>query len=97
MVQSAKDYGDFIERHLRLSAEHGKGELFAACAKRKLQWWLRVILAEGRLEEADDTVRRFERLLSWGLKKEIRLKIIFPRMATFLFNIYFRLKRIFSR
>ncbi len=84
---------DLIERHLKLSAEHGFEEVFKRCATDKLQDWARAILYNDRFADVSEVTRRFGGLLPAALKVELRLRMAFPRLAPSVFSMYFRLKR----
>lgn len=84
---------DLIERHLKLSAEHGFGEVFKRCAIDKLEDWARGILHNNRFADISEILNRFGYLLPRRLRIEMRLRKGLPRLAPPVFDGYFRLKR----
>lgn len=83
-IRRHKDSGLFcelIDRHLKLSAEHGRYDEFSPCAAFLLRRWMRSMLFEGQGAEIRDMISQFERLFGAGYKAGMRALTIFPRLT----------------
>ena len=94
----SKIIGDLVERHLRLSAQHGKLQEFRPCGIKMLQVWMRELVGEKRHEEILELTDRFEEMFSWRFKSEMRLRAKHPHIAPgciFLVGLFKKLGRFF--
>lgn len=86
-TSNTSSYRDFdiitsmIEKHLKLSAEKGFYDEFLPCGRSMLGNWIRSMLSTGDTDELLDTVERFDELLTWRFKKEMWLRVKYPRVA----------------
>jgi glycosyltransferase involved in cell wall biosynthesis len=97
----SKIIGDLVERHLRLSLEYGKVDEFRPCGIRMLQTWMRELILEGHTEEIEkrkaeilELAERFDDLLSWRFKSEMRLRAKYPRLGPWCIYIVWALKKL---
>ncbi|MBW8015235.1 MAG: glycosyltransferase family 2 protein [Planctomycetes bacterium] len=72
---------EMIDKHLKLSAEKGYGADFVPCASGMLGNWIRDMVSTGDTEGLLETIERFDSLLTWRFKKEMRLRVKHPRIA----------------
>jgi glycosyltransferase involved in cell wall biosynthesis len=85
---------DFLERHLKQAAREGRSKEFEPCARQLAAKWLRAIIYNRCFGEAGIFTDRLGYLLEPRFRTEVKLKIKFPRLATFVFAVYFRLKNV---
>lgn len=85
---------DFLERHLELSAKHGRLEKYRPCAEMLLKRWVREIRTIGKFAEVDEISSAVGSLLPKSMLCEIRLCRAFPHIMPLIFKLYFGLKRL---
>lgn len=85
---------DFLQRHLELSAQHGRLDAFRPCARMLLRRWVREIINTGQFADVDEIPSEVESLMPKSMLREMRLCRAFPRLMPALFKLYFGLKRL---
>lgn len=80
---SCKIIGDIVEKHLEISARFGKRDKFEKCGRVMLSVWMRQEFCRQNAEDILQTIKRFEWLLDWRFKAEIRLRARHPRIAPY--------------
>ena len=68
-----------IERHLKLSAEYGRGEAFKPGAAKMVRSWIRGLLFENRPQDIHGLMDQFNELLTLRFKMIIRLLMILSK------------------
>jgi len=72
-------YCEFISRHCRLAAEHGRCDAFERFASTILRRWMRAMLFDARGGDVREMMYRFDNLLPAYYKMIMRLLTAFPR------------------
>jgi len=67
-----------FERHLKLAAEHGRGEAFKQSAGRSVTSWIRAMLFSNQPEEIKGLMDQFGEMLTKRFKIIVRLLLIWP-------------------
>ena len=83
---------DFLQRHLELSAQHGRLEEFRPCAEMLLRKWMRGFLNVGQVADVDEIPNEVESLLPKSMWRELRICRAFPRIMPLIFRLYHRAK-----
>lgn len=83
---------DFLQRHLDLSRQAGRGPLFEACAASLLRRWIPQLFDGAPPEDMLRMIRQFRPLVPKTLYAEAWLRCRFPRMAPAVLNPYFKMK-----
>lgn len=86
-------YIELIERHLKLSAEHKRDDVFKVKAGRFTRSRIRGLLFENRPAEIRVLMNRFGELLPRRFKTVIRLLLVFPRATAVLCHRISRIVR----
>lgn len=84
---------NMIERHFKISAEFDMLDKFKICASHMLGVWIRDMLSTGNTERVLETVQRYEGILGWRFKKEIRLRVKHPRIAPYCLAVTSSIKK----
>ena len=74
-------YADFIQRHLKLSAENKRLDVFQPCAGHLLSRWLRAMLFDGRAGDIRALIKQFDSLLSIPYKTLMKALTVCPRIT----------------
>ncbi len=85
---------DFIQRHLAMAAQCGRGEDFLPCAVKMLHTWVRGMAREGLAADLYEVVERFADILPRPLIAELKLRKAFPRLSAVFFGHYFAVKNL---
>lgn len=88
---------ELIQRHLILSAEHGRQQAFLPCVRGMLETCIRRALAVHPSSDLREIPRELESFLPARLKMEVKLRQKWPRAAGFLFKVYFFFKNAVGR
>ncbi len=88
---------DAINRHLELSAEHGKSEQFRHCATKMLQRVIREQVSEEPLSEILELTQEFKDFLSFRFRMEMRLRVKHRRIAPVCLGISSGIKKLLHR
>lgn len=97
MTSTHRDFdiiSTMLDKHLKLSAEKGLGDVFLPCAKSMLSRWIRDMYSTGNTEGLLETIERFDWLLTWRFKKEMRLRVKHPRIAPVAVAITSSIKKL---
>ncbi len=82
-----------IARHEKLSKQYNRYEAFSPCITQMLQTWIRQYLKEKRFQDTKLLVDRFNRYLPFRFKREIRFRLICPRMTSPVADYLLKFKR----
>ena len=88
---------DFIDRHLKLAAEHNRLDKFQPCAVKLLTDWLYAIIRENPSADVSEMLNRFSRILPKRLVLQMRLRMASPRLAEPAIKAWFCLKNVFRK
>ena len=72
---------ELVQRHLDLSAQHGREDEFAPCAAFLLRRWMRSMLFDAQGAEIRDMITQFGHLFGTGYKTGMQALTIFPRLT----------------
>lgn len=84
---------ELIERHLRLSQEHGKQEQFIQSASVKIAYWVDIALRWHRGRDARKLLRRLGHLLPARQRWQLIIRAFLPYIGDVMVRSYFALKR----
>lgn len=82
-----KIIGDIVEKHLGVSGSFGKRKKFERCGRQMLCAWIREEFCAKNAENIWRAMKRFEWLLGWRFKAEMRLRAKYPGVAALLLRL----------
>ena len=91
--RTAKQMCDFIDRHLKLAEQQNRISQFEPCAVKMLKTTARGMLRENSLADLSEITRRFNSMLPFNLRNEIKFRQKYPRSSTACLRIYDSLKK----
>ncbi len=81
-----------VERHLELSAKHGRHEAFLPCIRHMLEVWIRELIQDGHGVQARDLMSRFRTYLLPRFCRETQFRLRFGKIGSAFVDGYLRLK-----
>ena len=95
-TEKIKTNCELIDRHLKLSAEHGKSKQFRKCAACMLKLWIRGMRFHDLPDDIREILRRYDSLLPNYYKIFMKLLMTFPKTTTNTCHLLSRIIRCFN-